>query len=63
MIKSAVTPEWRHPAQVHQAEGVLSARLGVTIPEAVVVLRTISHCVGAPLIDVARKVLEGPSSE
>jgi hypothetical protein len=50
------------PAEVQEAHGVLSARLGVTTAEAGGVLRTVSHCAGTPLIAVARHVLANRGS-
>lgn len=44
-------------AEVHQAEGALSARLGISIREAVEALRAMAHRSGRPLPDVARQVL------
>ena len=62
MISNAFPATQYLSAEVHQAEGVLSVRLGLTVPEAASVLRTISHCAGAPLVDVARQVLIGRTS-
>lgn len=58
----AVAPEEYVPAEVHQAEGALAARRGITVDEAAESLRTIARCAGTPLIDVARHVLAGRES-
>ena len=57
VISKALAPEGYLPPVVHQAEGMLSVRLDISVPEAVVVLRTIAHDAGSPLIDAARHVL------
>jgi hypothetical protein len=44
-------------AEVHRAEGALSARLGISIREGADALRTIAQYAGRPLSDVARHVL------
>ena len=63
MIDHAAPDEGCDPAQVHHAEAVLSARLGISVQDAVGVLRTIAHCAGTPLIDVARRVLAPESMD
>lgn len=50
------------PREVYQAEGVLSARLDVSVAEAATVLRKVAQCAGTPLVAVARHVLAGPET-
>lgn len=57
VINNTVETEQYVVAEVHQAEGVISVRNDISIAEAATVLRRISHCAGASLIDVAREVL------
>ena len=57
MTDDAGATQWCLPARIHQAEGVLSVRLEISVPEAAVALRAIAHHAGTPLIDVARDVL------
>lgn len=49
-------PLWR--AEVHQAAGMLSVQLGISVVEALVMLRTRAHHRGEQLTDVARMVVE-----
>ena len=44
-------------AEVHQAAGMLTGQLGVSIEEALVWLRTHSAKANRPIVDVARDVL------
>lgn len=60
LIRSTFAPEGWMAAEVHQAEGVLAARLNISVPEAIATIRTIAHRAGTPLIDVARHILAGP---
>ena len=46
-------------AEVHQAAGILAARLHVTVSEALVRLRAHAYAVERPLADVAREVVTG----
>jgi AmiR/NasT family two-component response regulator len=62
VINRALAPEGYLSPFVHQAEGMLSVRLDISVPEAVVVLRTMAHDAGTPLIDAARRVLARPQS-
>jgi hypothetical protein len=55
--RAAAPPEGELPAEVHRAEGALSARLGISIREGADALRTIAQYAGRPLSDVARHVL------
>ncbi|MEU6674039.1 ANTAR domain-containing protein [Streptomyces sp. NPDC046853] len=47
-----------HWAEVHQATGVLSCRLGVPVEEALVRLRARAFATGRPLTETAREVLQ-----
>jgi hypothetical protein len=62
IVIEAFAPEGYLSPLVHQAEGMLSVRLDISVPEAVVVLRTIARNAGTPLIDAARRVLARPQS-
>jgi ANTAR domain len=57
VINDDVATEQNFVAEIHQAEAVISVRYDISVAEAVTVLRRISHCAGASLIDVAREVL------
>ncbi|MFI8998586.1 ANTAR domain-containing protein [Streptomyces sp. NPDC053542] len=46
-----------HRAEVHQATGVLSYRLGIPMEEALVRLRARAFATGRPLTDTAREIL------
>jgi hypothetical protein len=46
-------------AEVHQAAGILAARLGIKVSEALVRLRAHAYAVERPLADVARSVVTG----
>ena len=48
-----------HHAQVHQAAGILSARLDVSVSEALIRLRAHAYAAERPLTDVAREVVTG----
>jgi ANTAR domain/GAF domain len=48
-----------HRAEVHQASGMLSAQLGVSVTEAMVRLRAHAFAHGRPLADVAADVVSG----
>ncbi|MEU6993786.1 ANTAR domain-containing protein [Streptomyces sp. NPDC046465] len=47
-----------HRAEVHQATGVLSERLGVAMPEALIRLRGQAYSSGQSLTDTARAVID-----
>jgi hypothetical protein len=50
-------------AEVHQATGMLSVRLGVTVGDAMVRLRALAYSEGRPLAEVARDVVaRGPGT-
>lgn len=57
VITKALAPEGYLGPLVHQAEGMLAARRGIGVAEAVVILRTIAHDAGTSLIDAARVVV------
>jgi hypothetical protein len=46
-------------AEVHQAAGMLAARFGIGVSEALVRLRAHAYAAGRPLADVAREVVTG----
>jgi hypothetical protein len=46
-------------AEVHQATGVVSVRAGVTLAQALSLLRARAYAEGRPLADLAREVLDG----
>ena len=48
-----------HRAEVHQAVGILSVRLGISVDEALLRLRTRAWREEVPLLDVARGVVSG----
>jgi AmiR/NasT family two-component response regulator len=50
---------WHEDDELHQAEGVLSARLRVSVEEAVNALQTHAAAEGSSRHDVARRVIEG----
>ena len=45
--------------EVYQAQGMIKADLGVTVIEAIALLRAHAYSVGRPLTEVARDVVEG----
>ena len=58
VIDNTVPPGGYVAPEVHQAEGVLSVRLGIPVREAAEALRSRADWANRPLIDVACEVLD-----
>ena len=57
MIDETLCPDGFVCDEVHQAEGALSVRLSISVPDAVVMLRARAAFEGVELIDAALDVL------
>jgi signal transduction protein with GAF and PtsI domain len=56
-LRAEPAEPWAHPAVVHNATGMISARLGITVDDAFLRLRAISFAMETRLADVAADVV------